>query len=65
MATDRQIWDGFGQTLALTTDFIFVTALYEDGGVGDPLDGAGAVYLFGDPDSIPEHHIFLPVIRED
>lgn len=45
-ATDPQAGDNFGHAVAIDGDYAIVAAHMEDGGAGDPLTGAGAVYLY-------------------
>lgn len=45
-AGDGQLEDYFGWVVAISGDWIAVGAAGEDGGPGDPLPDAGAVYLF-------------------
>jgi hypothetical protein len=46
VAPDAQALDGFGTSVALGSDYAIVAAGGEDGGDGDPIDNAGAAYLF-------------------
>jgi hypothetical protein len=46
-AGDAQDFDYFGYSLAISGDVVAVGAPLEDGGPGDPIESAGAVYLFG------------------
>ena len=46
MASDPQTSDFFGGSVAVSKDVVVVGALGEDGGDGDPLDAAGAAYIF-------------------
>ncbi len=45
-ASDAQADDIFGVTVAISGDLTVVGAIYESGGPGDPLPGAGAAYIF-------------------
>ena len=45
-ASDFQNTDGFGRSVAISGDTIFIGAFGEDGGDGDPLANAGAVYVY-------------------
>ena len=45
-ASDGQLADGFGVSLAVSGDTAVVGAWSEDGGPGDPLVDAGAAYVF-------------------
>jgi PKD domain/Bacterial Ig domain/FG-GAP repeat/Putative Ig domain len=45
-ASDAQVGDWLGYSLAVSGDIIVVGAPYEDGGPGDPLNWAGAAYVF-------------------
>ncbi len=45
-ASDAQIGDQFGISVAIEGDIAIVGADMEDGGFGDPLPGAGATYVF-------------------
>jgi hypothetical protein len=45
-ASDAQILDNFGSSVGISGDTIVVGAIEEDGGPGDPLDLAGAAYIF-------------------
>lgn len=45
-ASDQQIWDAFGFSVAIAGDTIVVGAPEEDGGAGDPTSKAGAAYVF-------------------
>jgi hypothetical protein len=45
-ASDPGVEDDFGRTISLHGDTLVVGAPGEDGGAGDPLSGAGAVYIF-------------------
>lgn len=45
-ASDAQVDDHFGCAVAISGDYIIVGAMDEDGGTGDPLVDAGAVYIF-------------------
>ena len=45
-ASDAGVPDEFGQAVALNGDTLVVGAPYESGGPGDPLEAAGAVYVF-------------------
>jgi len=45
-ASDAQYNDTFGGSVAISGDFAIVGADFEDGGAGDPLDAAGAAYIF-------------------
>ena len=45
-ASDTQSGDGFGASVAIDGDTLLVAAPGEDGGPGDPLPGAGAIYIF-------------------
>ena len=46
-AGDAQAGDFFGTSVAVSGDTIAVGAFGEDGGPGDPLSGAGTVYVYG------------------
>jgi hypothetical protein len=46
-ASDAQADDRFGSSVSVSGNTIVVGAVGEDGGPGDPLDGAGAAYVFG------------------
>ncbi len=46
MASDAQEFDRFGYSVAINGDYAIVGALYEDGGAGDPINTAGAAYVF-------------------
>ena len=54
-ASDPQVNDEFGLTVAISGDTIVVGAALEDGGPGSPLFASGAVYIFernqGGPDN--------------
>jgi hypothetical protein len=45
-ASDPQIEDYFGYSVAVSGDLIVVGSRFEDGGVGDPISSAGAAYVF-------------------
>jgi hypothetical protein len=47
-ASDAQEFDffGYGRSIALNMDTLVVGAIGEDGGLGDPLPDAGAIYVF-------------------
>ncbi len=45
-ASDIQASDQFGFSVAIDGDYAAVGAPDEDGGIGDPITGAGAVYVF-------------------
>ncbi len=45
-ASDAQADDQFGGSVAISGDTIIVGAVSEDGGPGDPLNRAGAAYMF-------------------
>lgn len=45
-ASDMQSGDEFGWSVSLSDSYAFVGAREEDGGNGDPEDGAGATYIF-------------------
>ena len=45
-ASDAQAFDEFGMAVAVDGDTVAVGAWHEDGGPGDPLEDAGAVYMF-------------------
>ncbi len=45
-ASDAQSPDQFGYSISLSGDTLAVGARYEDGGTGDPVSNAGAVYIF-------------------
>ena len=45
-ASDLQVEDRFGFSMAMDGDTLVVGALFEDGGPGDPLSDAGAAYVF-------------------
>ncbi len=45
-ASDAQAYDNFGYSVAISGDTVVVGAFQEDGGPGDPLQGAGAAYIF-------------------
>ncbi|MBN1798917.1 MAG: FG-GAP repeat protein [Spirochaetales bacterium] len=45
-ASDRQDFDCFGQSVALSGSFAIVGAHFEDGGIGDPTGDGGAAYVF-------------------
>ena len=45
-ASDPQADDNFAGTVAISGDTIVIGAFHEDGGVGDPIPDAGAVYVF-------------------
>lgn len=50
-ASDAQAGDRFGTSIAVSADTLVVGAYLEDGGTGDPITDAGAVYVFKrDPD---------------
>jgi hypothetical protein len=46
VAPDAQAHDWFGYSVAISGYCTIVGATGEDGGDGDPLDGAGAAYAF-------------------
>jgi hypothetical protein len=46
MAPDAQVEDHFGWSVAISGDYAIIGASEEDGGDGDPLSRAGAVYVF-------------------
>jgi hypothetical protein len=46
-ASDAQAGDEFGRSVAVSTDIAVIGAWQEDGGSGDPLQSAGAAYVFG------------------
>lgn len=46
VAHDAQAYDWFGSSVAVSGDYAIVGAVAEDGGEGDPLEGAGAAYVF-------------------
>ncbi|CAK8712594.1 hypothetical protein GMJAKD_01855 [Candidatus Electrothrix aarhusensis] len=45
-ASDAQSYDWFGAQVAIDGNTIVVGAYYESGGSGDPVDSAGAAYIF-------------------
>lgn len=45
-ASDAQVGDRFGDSVAISGDTAIVGARDEDGGAGDPLTAAGAAYVF-------------------
>jgi hypothetical protein len=45
-ASDVAVADSFGYSVALSNDTAIIGAIREDGGAGDPVDGAGAAYVF-------------------
>jgi uncharacterized repeat protein (TIGR01451 family) len=47
VASDAQARDQFGLSVALSGHTAIVGAPQENGGAGDPLDDAGAIYIFG------------------
>ena len=46
VASDAQNLDYFGQSVTMNTTYTIVGAPQEDGGAGDPVSNAGAVYVF-------------------
>jgi len=46
VATDPQAGDQFGYSVSISGDYAIVGAVYENGGTGDPLNSAGAAYIF-------------------
>jgi hypothetical protein len=58
-ASDAQENDYFGSVVGVSGDVIVAGAPGEDGGVGDPLGAAGAVYIF---QSAPLVHLYLPLV---
>jgi hypothetical protein len=46
LAGDAQANDNFGYSVAISGDYAIVGAVFEDGGAGNPLSSAGAVYIF-------------------
>jgi len=45
-ASDAADYDVFGYSVAISGDTLVVGAPFEDGGAGDPLNAAGAAYVF-------------------
>ena len=45
-SSDRAPKDSFGNSIGIDGDWIVASAPWEDGGLGDPLPDAGAVYVF-------------------
>ena len=45
-ASDAQAFDSFGFGVSISGTTVVIGAVREDGGEGDPLDKAGAVYIF-------------------
>ena len=45
-ASDAQVDDNFGETVAISGDIAIVGAAREDGGPGDPASNTGAAYVF-------------------
>jgi hypothetical protein len=45
-ASDTQAGDHFGWAVEISGDMVVVGADFEDGGVGDPVNDAGAAYIF-------------------
>jgi len=46
MASDPQDYDSFGISVGISGEFAIVGATNEDGGPGDPIQSAGAAYIF-------------------
>ena len=46
MAPDAQVGDRFGCAVSISGDYVIIGAMREDGGPGDPMESAGAVYIF-------------------
>jgi hypothetical protein len=49
VASDMQADDELGHALSILGDTLAGAAHREDGGAGDPIDGAGSIYIFGAP----------------
>ncbi|MBN1983319.1 MAG: FG-GAP repeat protein, partial [Chitinivibrionales bacterium] len=45
-ASDTQQYDSFGYSVSISNNYAIIGAPWEDGGVGDPFDSAGAAYIF-------------------
>ena len=45
-ASDAQAGDAFGRSVGISGNYAVVGAYSEDGGSGDPINGAGAAYIF-------------------
>jgi hypothetical protein len=45
-ASDRQEWDNFGDSVAISGSYAIVGAPLENGGSGDPSNNTGAAYIF-------------------
>ncbi|MBN1524509.1 MAG: FG-GAP repeat protein [Spirochaetales bacterium] len=45
-ASDMQFDDRFGMCVAIDGNYAIVDAHWEDGGIGDPVSGAGAAYIY-------------------
>ena len=46
MPSDAQLYDHIGESVDISGDLAIVGTKYEDGGPGDPLNNAGAAYIF-------------------
>jgi hypothetical protein len=46
MAPDAQVLDRFGSSVGISGDYAIVGARFGDGGYGDPIENAGAAYVF-------------------
>jgi hypothetical protein len=46
VAPDAQEGDLFGTSVAVSSEHVIAGALYEDGGEGDPVNAAGAAYIY-------------------
>ncbi len=60
-ASDAQVSDAFGTSVAVSGDVIVAGAPNEDGGTGDPKLNVGAAYIF---QPTPLTRIYLPVVKK-
>lgn len=58
LSSDGQIGDEFGASVAIQAGIVLIGAIGEAAGPGDPMPGAGAVYLFKHLEGV----LFLPII---
>ena len=63
-ASDAGVEDYFGNSVSASGDTVVVGAYNESGGPGDPLNGAGAAYVFEQPPEYP-YSVYLPLILRE
>jgi hypothetical protein len=62
-ASDAQWYDYFGYSVSISGDTIIVGAKEEDGGAGDPLEWAGAAYVFARNQGGADHWGQVTILR--